>query len=382
MVLYFQLTNKPSPHSFPIVAISYRASSEIVRALLEAFPESAGLPNGVGMYPLHLLCDVGSCVDSLCAVLETAAGAATPKKLDALHILNMRMNRRLFQRAIQSMREARKRQQATRNVLLQRQRQQQQEQPVTADTTEASDHTNTRTSNEINAAAAFDRNERMISSFQQNDYWQKAALLVLVAYTQQPLTPQGLEDEQANVVHACAGVPDCPRCLLEFAILLHMDDLSQKKDSQGRLPLHVAAKTHARCLLTSKEGDRRKQLTRDALKRILNACPAAAFEQDADGNLPLALAVQELSDQSKKNNSTNPHPTNCRIGAIQTWSSGLQDLLDANLAALETLNLDEKLYPYVWAKRMTSVDKLLESVRQNPGWFCQGECRLHRTVGC
>jgi hypothetical protein len=78
----------------------------------------------------------------------------------------------------------------------------------------------------------------MIASFQQNDYWQKAALLVLVSYTRQPLSPKGLEDEAANLVHACAGISNCPDYLMEFAILLHMDDLAKKKDSQGRLPLH------------------------------------------------------------------------------------------------------------------------------------------------
>ena len=82
--------------SFCSVAISYRASVEVVRALLEVYPESAGLPNGVGAYPLHLLCDYGSCVDSLSAVLETQAGAATVdkpmKSLTPLSILNSRMN--------------------------------------------------------------------------------------------------------------------------------------------------------------------------------------------------------------------------------------------------------------------------------------------------
>lgn len=343
------------------VAISYRASVEVVRALLEAYPESAGLPNGVGAYPLHLLCDYGSCVDSLRAVLETPAGAATIEKSmratkfdrsqTPLDILSTRMNYAVFRRAILSMKQARKQQQAKREAMLQKQKQKllegtEERQPP-------------QTGNENNAEAAFDRNERMIASFQQNDYWQKAALLVLVAYTQQPLSPQGLEYEEANLVHACAGVPDCPSYLLEFAVLLHMEELMEKKDHLGRLPLHVAAQNHARRLVhkpssnETSERSRRRRGTEDPLGFVLEACPAAAFVMDLNGDLPLAVALKEIRQQT----------------AGKAWSNELQQLLDANVAALETLNLEEGVYPYIWSQRMTAVDHLFESIRRHPDLF-------------
>ena len=342
------------------MAISYRASVEVVRALLEVYPESAGLPNGVGAYPLHLLCDYGSCVDSLSAVLETQAGAATVdkpmKSLTPLSILNSRMNKAAFYRALQSMQEARNRQQATRER--ERIRRQEQQRLAESDGDSSNPHDESTTHRPV------DRNERMIASFQQNDYWQKAALLILVSYTQQPLSPQGLEDDTAHLVHACAGVPDCPSYLLQFAIQLHLDDLSNRRDHRGRLPLHVAAGSHARALSSSSA--KRQKRSHESLRMVLEACPEAACVKDSQGHYPLSVALGEIS---------NGKP----------WSTGLQELLEANLAALETLNLPDGLYPFVWSKRLTTADHLFQSIRRHPDLFDhrrRDPNGYDETVGC
>lgn len=332
------------------VAISYRASVEVIRALLEVFPESAGIADGVGAYPLHLLCDYGSSVDSLRAVLETPAGAATiGRRMDnksrprtALEILNARMNYPQFRRALISMREARKRQKTIRNEMQQKQHQQLldfgvlgdieranvsdiRERPAAPEpNTDNSDEdggqnargpTNTTTSERNNAMLR--RHELMIASFQQNDYWQKAAMLILVEYTQQPLPLEGLHDEQANVVHACSGVSNCNRHLLEFAILLHQDDLLQKRDAGGRLPLHVAAENHAASLLVNNSSN--QSLTEEIILQVLHACPKAAFVKDKNGMLPLAAALQILGRSTTKPNGRS---------AERAWSAGLRQLLD------------------------------------------------------
>ena len=337
----------------PTVAISYRASVEVIRALLEVFPESAGLADGVGAHPLHLLCDYGSSVDSLRAVLETPTGAATiGRRMDiksrprtALEILNARMHYAEFRRAVTSMREARKRQQTIRNDLQQQQQQQQQqildfgvlgdtehanvpnirqtsaESEPNADNRDWDGGQNTRapttTSTSEHYNAMLQRHERMIQSFQQNDYWQKAAMLILVEYTQQPLPLEGLHDAQANVVHACSGVSRCNRHLLEFAILLHQDDLIQKLDADGRLPLHVAAENHAASLLVNNSSN--QSLTEEILFQILYACPKAAFVQDKNGMLPLAAALQVMGRVTPKLHGRS---------AERAWSAGLRRLLD------------------------------------------------------
>lgn len=368
------------------MAISYRANSAVVRALLEAFPESAGSMNGAGAYPLHLACDYGSCVDSLSAILETSEGAATISKtmgvsqpLTALNVLTSRMNYPVFRRAIHSMREARKRQRATREALLQRTQQQCERINETRATPSreaaGQDDVGASNSNENSAAAAFDRNERMISSFQQNDYWQKAALLALVSYSRQPLSPNGLEDKDANLVHACAGNSDCPSYLLEFAILLHMDDLIERRDRQGRLPLHIAAEKHAASLMAASMTNNLQRKVDEALLMILDACPAAAHAQDQGGNLPLAVAIHEI--QRSSGEGIFPEDR------IKAWSRGLQRLLDANLEALESLNLDAWLYPWLWgSKRITSVDQLFQSVRRHPDLFDQKGSRFTETADC
>jgi hypothetical protein len=372
-----------------LVAISYRAPVEVIRALLQVFPGSAGVRNGVGAYPLHLLCDYGSSVDSLRAVLETPEGAATITKrmkertssalrnntlTTPLHFLNARMNYPQFRRALISMQEARNRQQATREKI-RKQQQSQQPSPNTtyngelaADVHQGtnSDVHNTlnyknisESSNNEDALAAISRrHERMIASFQSNDYWQKAALLVMVEYTKQPLTAQGLDHEKANLVHACAGLRSCPSFLLEFAMLLHWDDLMDKRDAQGRLPLHVAALNHATALslpATNTDTSRYRDTSQRTLRAVLRACPEAAFVQDSNGDLPFAVALKQTQESG----------TTRQAGSV-AWSNGLQDLLDSNLEALETLNLSDRLYPHVWAKRMTSVDTLFQSIRQHP----------------
>ena len=379
------------------MAISYRASVEIIRSLLEVFPESAGLANGVGAYPLHLMCDYGSSVESLRAILETPEGAATVSRRmgqssTALDILNVRRNFPPFRRALMSMREARKRQQTIRNEMQRRQGQLQQENGLrrhlpdqnvleagehgdesnARDPTSDSnvDNSNNNSNGDDGSArgrgtltsseqtnAMLQRLERMIASFQQNDYWQKAAMLILVEYTRQPLSLEGLHDEQTNIVHACAGVSSCNPFLLEFALLLHQDDLIQKKDSNGRLPLHVAAINHAASLLGNDSASQR--LTQGMLLQILEACSKAAFVQDKNDKLPLAVALQELG---------RPTTKACGDKTKKVWSPGLQRLLDANLAALETLNLDERFYPLI-LKRMTSPNELFLCLRRHPHLF-------------
>jgi hypothetical protein len=153
---------------------------------------------------------------------------------------------------------------------------------------------------------------------------------------------------------------------MEFAILLHMDDLAKKKDSQGRLPLHVAAQNHAACLVAN---DKNRDPVRadHALIMVLEACPSAANAKDAEGNLPLAVAIEEIQRGKR---------------GAKAWSRGLQQLLECNLAALEALDLDESLYPYIWSKRVTSVDHLFRSIRRHPGLFDSKESQYTTTVGC
>lgn len=369
------------------VAIGYRASVEVIRSLLEVFPESAGLPNGVGAYPLHLLCDYGSSVDSLRAVLETPAGAATVakrmgKNTTVLGMLNARMNKPQFRRALVSMREARKRQQSIRDEMQQRHDRQQQQKDSHQNQQHHQQHGDSVSNNEnidngnisdtektrgrgsptcdSQANAILQRHEMMIASFQQNDYWQKAAMLILVEYTQQPLPLEGLHDDQANIVHACAGASSSHAHLLEFALLLHEDDLLGKRDAKGRSPLHVAALNHATSLHGTNDSTS-QSISQRIILQVLEACPKAAFVKDDNDQLPLALALQELRQ------STTPKPYG-RSSREKAWSPGLQRLLDENLAALETLNLDERLYPMI-LKRMTSPNELFLVIRRHPNLF-------------
>lgn len=358
--------------------MTYRAPADVIRALIDAYPAGVKEPNGAGSYPIHLFCDYGPSVDSLRALLETEDGASTisfrdrATGLTPLYILSAHKNVSQWRKAIVSMRQARQRQQTIRKKIQSRIMRQQLEilQPLEYSETFASEQASESAAfsetSEIGGSTTqteLQRQERLIASFQQNDYWQKAALLVLVEYTKQPLKEGGIADNEYSIVHACAGLPHCPSSLLEFAILLHADDLINKKDYRGQLPLHVAASTHATSLATrrtNKNVDHRGSKwdrSEEILLTILAACHQAAFVKDADGCLPFAVAIKVQREQW------------CDNGIA--WSrAGLQRLLAVNPAALETLDLDERLFPYIWANRMhATANEMFCSIQRNPNLF-------------
>lgn len=324
------------------VAISYRASADVLRSLLEAYPKSAKLPNGAGSYPVHLLCDYGSSIESLKMLLQTNEGTSTIALTDRttgltpLYVLNARKNGPQWRRTVARVREARNRQ------------------PTNSD-------------------------ERKCGlKEQKNDFWRKASFLTFVEYTREPLSAMHMEpgdkndnDTYGSMLHACAGLSHCPTSLLEFAILIHTpEELQAKKDKDGRLALHVAAATHASALLSRNVDEQRladgakQDRSEEALLRILRACPQAAFVFDNNGELPFTLALRVQQQWREK----FWRETTVATHAGSYWSKGgLQRLLATNPPALETLNLDERLYPYIWANRLdNAVDELYRSIRRHP----------------
>lgn len=44
---------------------------------MNVYPEGAGMANGSGSYPMHILCDYGCVIDSMRAILESESGVQT-----------------------------------------------------------------------------------------------------------------------------------------------------------------------------------------------------------------------------------------------------------------------------------------------------------------
>ena len=270
----------------------------MIRALLNAYPEGAGMANGSGSCPMHILCDYGCSVDSMCALLETGDGVDSLTRKDwifrrgPLLILNARKG---FHNDFDNLRRER-----------------------------------AKFMSDAVAERDCIRLKELLASCEAVEFWQKASLLILAEYKGSALLAAEAVD-RGHIVHACAGIDGCPATLLEYALLLHPKQLLIP-DENGQLPLHIAAgRTDA-----------------VNVKDILRACPEATIVRDHEGRLPIELAV----------------------ASGWSWKDGIGQLLSANPTSLETLNVDERLYPWIWTnlsrKPHGSTSALFESLRARP----------------
>eukprot|EP00978_Attheya_sp_CCMP212_P020609 scaffold59185_cov57-Attheya_sp.AAC.1 len=136
--------------------------------------------------------------------------------------------------------------------------------------------------------------------------WAKTLLLVRVAVYNCP--PCQLPTEMKNPLHLIAqsggetvGAWTTPSMAVYCACKLYPEQL-QERDADGNLPLHLAAKhayhdvfgyaTYAGQLLEYKYKYILYQTRKGAISRLLQCYPAAASIKDAEGRLPLVLALE------------------------------------------------------------------------------------------
>jgi hypothetical protein len=159
------------------------------------------------------------------------------------------------------------------------------------------------------------------------DFWKKASLLIQTEYTGNVLD---VNDEVDNVyiVHACAEIHGCPPALLEYAILLHPEQLLIS-DENDQLPLHIAVSARSDTII---------------LNDILGASPHASKIRNRQGQLPIEIAVE----------------------SGRSWADGVGQLLEANPGSLEALNVDERIYPLIWSRLSGGPNAIFESMRARP----------------
>jgi ankyrin repeat protein len=172
--------------------------------------------------------------------------------------------------------------------------------------------------------------QELVASCEAVEFWQKVVLLILAEYSGRALNATQ-DFDTGNLIHACVGVHTCPSSLLDNALLLYPEQLS-KPDDNGSVPLHVACSRP------------------DAahVKDILRACPTASKIRNQEGRLPIELAVE------------------CGL----SWTDGVGELLLSNPISLEALNVDERMYPWIWSnvsrKPYGNTSALYESLRARP----------------
>lgn len=258
---------------------------------MNAYPEASGVASDSGSFPMHILCDYGASVDAIHAMLETRGGVQSLRRLDEtfhrhpLSILNARKGMNDFHNSICSLR--RERQKGPEDSLKLRE---------------------------------------LVVRCEGIEFWKKASLLIQTEYTGNVLDVND-EVDNAFIVHACAGIHGCPPALLEYAILLHPEQLLISDDNH-QLPIHICSSRSDTIVL----------------KDILRACPDASRIRNRQGQLPVEIAVE----------------------SGRSWADGVGQLLEANPGSLEALNVDERLYPLIWSRLSGGPNVIFESLRARP----------------
>jgi len=179
-------------------------------------------------------------------------------------------------------------------------------------------------SNKITADQLYDLDER----------WVTVTLLLKAAYkeTAYGSTPNTLP---FRLVHACIGAHICPMRFIFLVLNLWPEQLKQK-DSDGNLPLHIAAFSKSK----------RKHCRFNTLTKVLSMCPEAARIPDQNGALPLKLALQ-----SRKG-----------------WNDGVKELFEAYPEALATLDMEFQYYPEITALagKSYSLNTLYQIISSKP----------------
>lgn len=284
------------------MAASYRASGSVLRALVLAYPEGPGLVEPrCGGTALHMMCDRGSSLEGFRAILETDSGARSVQNVDTvfrqtpLAILHASKTTIDFHTTVLKLRyeDARIRRCVDRRMTLHN----------------------------------YDAYEEEANKVKECDIWQITCLLVQARYKGSALAPK--EDATSRIVHACAGIRDCPPSVVALTVLLYPQQLVEQ-DDEGQVPLHkVVAKSDW-------------SLFHDVF------CPEAARTCDRNGKYPLQIAAET---------------------GHQSWGSAVGELVASHPVALECLELDDQLYPLIWSKLPGGVDPLFRSIQAKPELF-------------
>jgi hypothetical protein len=311
-----ELVNVPNAtKQLPLhLACCYRASPEVLQALVELNPSNLGVRNGLGFYPLHILCDCGCLPACLEIVLKYEEAIGTLREKDytydrtPLYILNQRKNLALFGRQVEMLRRLRQ------------------------DQRDALRHGNWTENDQR-------RLEAKLTEYVEMEFWCKSRMLIIAEYKH--FGRQSRTDNHGTV-QACLSINECPPSLLEYAILAYGEELVIP-DGHGNLPLHYAC-----------AGSVGRKETQWLVLEILNATVQAARVPGKSRRLPLEIFV---SNSTEKN---------------LTWSEALKQLILAHTAAIDVLQIDHLLYPFILERLGCNKDtasEIFQLLRASPGLF-------------
>ena len=301
-------------HSFLTISVacSYRASTDVIQALIDVYPEGLAKRSTTGSFPLHLACDFGCGEPTLRAILSNEWGAQTVSWVDQtfrrkpLQILVRRRSIHYFHGMITRMRTTRELQRKLSEG--------------------GSSSTNGTDCDDIqNMVTA------QVTEMEEDELWRELSLLALGEFLGRAL--ELTDDTPDNLLKACTSNRDCPSSVQEFAFLLYEDRLLLR-DTDGDCLLHWLVQHASPGIVTE----------------IFYLNPKAAAVRNGRGFLPFELALSN--------------------GKL-TWKSGISQVFQAHPAALDDLGLQDVLYPTILAK-FSDRNALYQCLRSGPDLLKSG----------
>ena len=347
------------------LACSYRVSTDILQLLIKTNPSTINVCDNNGFSPIHILCDCGCPISSLKVLLLQQQQSTSPTTIATstvlikkdhifnrtpLNILNQRKNLIMFTSYLESLRVLR----------------QKEHDAIICGNWNESDKN--KITNDINNA-------------KQMDFWCKARLLILKEYellSCRPIMTMTSNDssldndnddddgsnnfnDQSIIIKACLAIKDCPPSLLEYALLVHQEELSMKDDN-GDLCLHLACMTNYNKNNNSNNEQQHMEHNNNNAKQqrraavvldVLLAYPEAAAVTNRFGRLPLEIYLRNnpstsssTESEASSSSSSVPPPDGC----YNCWSETLKRLISAYPLALEALDVDYRLYPLIFSR--------------------------------
>lgn len=305
----------------------------VVRMILAARPEAAGIPDADGWLPLHCACAADSsasvalfrCLVSACpsSVAMQNKGGVTPLRMlwdrcalndeDGRCILSVDAAR-FHERAVEMER--------------------------------------------IAASNAYNRSGRVRPLGNSASVWAKVLLMARAAYLgslDESSESNATENDAADPpgenifrpLHALAGI-DCPASMVSFAVKVHSRDPGAlgEADDKGNLPLHVAASRQHDALMEHADFEQFDADRGGAIVALAEAAPRLIGVRNRHGQMPLHLAI--------------------KAGA--SWEEGgVRHLVEQMPEIVEERDRASGLYPFMLAASVGSVEVSFELLRRNPG---------------
>lgn len=402
-------------NNLPIhVACSYRSSNDVIKVLVDSYPESVGISNNNGSYPIHILCDYDGPLSVFYTILSNPYVVPTVCMIDNVHyqypieILYSRHNTTHFYDfhiRLKNLKLLRHQQ-----IIIKKRKQHKklQEFVVSSECTKSND------GDDDDDDLHYQQEKiSMINNYENFDFWIKICWLLLIEYHQKSLQQQptsccimnnnnGVSFKESQVVLASLYSICCPDYIKDMTILIYPEQLISQTDDYGNVPLHIMAINY---YYNNKKENSNMILM---MLWMINICPEAASIRNNIGQLPLTCLNNSINCSLKLYSSYKKEDD--AYSEDICWSHLIACLIHANPAAIKDIrgnqetdsdddDDDLRIQQYhvqIWSnllndnnnncsnqlklyemegededqRKQSTCHTIYQNLIQNPSWFC------------